>query len=212
MKAVFRNLINSVKFKMIGKQSRKPSGIFGRMITKKMESQNIEFYKEILKELEITNGNRVFEIGYGTGFGINLIANNYPDCFVGGIDYSKLMYSTSIKRNQKFIDNGNVELSYGDLLTTKIDNRCFDKIFCINVIYFWSDLNNAFKKVYSMLNTEGIFCIYMKQEKELQELKFAEDFHKYSIEKVESELRNVGFNSVTHKLNKGYYIKAINRR
>jgi len=69
------------------------------------------------------------------------------------------MYLKSVKRNQKFIDKGNVKLSYGDLLTTEIDKESYDKIFCINVIYFWADLNNAFRKVYSMLNAEGVYCI-----------------------------------------------------
>jgi len=48
----------------------------------------------------------------------------------------------------------------------------------------------------------------MKDEKELEELKFAKDFYKYPIEKVVSELKNVGFKSVAYKMDKGYYIKA----
>ena len=49
----------------------------------------------------------------------------------------------------------------------------------------------------------------MIPETELEKLKFAEDFIKYSIERVEFELRKVGFKSVEYNLDKGYYIKSI---
>ena len=104
-------------YKIIGQQSRKPSGFFGKIVTTFMEKQNKEFYDKILKELEIISGNKIYEIGYGTISGIYFIANNYSDCFIGGIDYSDLMYLKAIKRNQKFIDKGIVKLIHGDLLT-----------------------------------------------------------------------------------------------
>ena len=195
-------------YKIIGKQSRKPSGFFGKIVTRFMEKQNHEFYEKIINELEFKNGNKIFEIGYGTGYGINIIANRYSDCFISGIDFSDLMYSTAKKRNQKYIDQGIVKLSHGDLLTVEPNNDKYDKIFCINVIYFWDDLNQAFNRIYKMLSDDGVYCIYMKHEQELDGLKFAKYFSKYTIENVEVELKNVGFKNIEYKMDNGYYIKA----
>lgn len=195
-------------FEALGKQLRKPSGLFGRLVSKMMDMRNREFYEKAIIELDIKSGDKIFEIGYGPGLGINIIANNTIDCTISGVDYSDLMYKKATKRNKKFIDGGIVNLRYGDLLTVHFDNEKYDKIFCVNVIYFWSDLNKVFEKIFAMLNDGGMYCIFMTHKKEFEKPKFTKDFCKYSIEKVESELTEAGFKSIEYKLDKGYYIKA----
>ena len=195
--------------KALGKQLRKPSGLFGRLVSIMMDYRNRAFYEKILNELDIKSGDKIYEIGYGPGLGIKLMAKKAIECSIYGIDFSELMYIKATNRNKQFIDAGIVNLRYGDFLSSDIDHEKYDKIFCVNVIYFWSDLTIVFEKIYSMLNNDGIYCILMIPEKELEKLKFAEDFIKYSIERVEFELRKVGFKSVEYNLDKGYYIKSI---
>jgi ubiquinone/menaquinone biosynthesis C-methylase UbiE len=195
--------------KTLGEQLRKPSGLFGRLVAKMMEMRNKEYYKKIISKLDIKEGDKIFEIGYGPGLGISLLANNTINCPISGIDFSDLMYNKATKRNKKFIDNGIVNLRYGDLLTVDINQETYDKIFCVNVIYFWSDLNIVFEKIYSILNTGGIYCIFMTHEKEIGKLKFTKDFCKYSIEKVETELKKAGFKSIEYELDNGYFIKSV---
>jgi cyclopropane fatty-acyl-phospholipid synthase-like methyltransferase len=196
-------------FRALGKQLRQPSGLFGRLVSLMMDRRNRAFYEKIITDLDLKSGDRIYEIGYGSGLGINLIANSLTDCSISGIDFSELMYKQAAKRNKKFIDARIVNLKYGDLLTSDTDNQKYDKIFCVNVIYFWSDLTKVFEKIYSMLSDGGMYCIFMTPAKDFEKLKFAEDFFKYSIETVESELKQAGFKSVAYKLDKGYYIKAI---
>jgi len=196
-------------FKELGEQLRKPSGFFGRIVSKMMDIRNREFYEKVIIELDIKSGDKIYEIGYGPGLGIRLISNLRKDCSISGIDYSELMFSKATKRNKQFINAGIVNLKYGDLLTADIDNERYDKIYCLNVIYFWSDLSKVFDKIYSMLNDGGMYCIFMTHEKEIGTQKFTKEFCKYSIEQVESELKKAGFKSVEHKLEKGYYIKSI---
>jgi len=196
-------------FKELGRQLRKPSGFFGRIVSKMMDIRNREFYEKVIIELDIKSGDKIYEIGYGPGMGIHLIANLRKDCSLSGIDYSELMVAEATKRNKKFINDGIVNLKYGDLLTADIDNERYDKIFCLNVIYFWSDLSKVFDKIYSMLNDGGMYCIFMTHKKEFETQKFTKEFCKYSIEQVESELKKAGFKSIEYKLEKGYYIKSI---
>jgi cyclopropane fatty-acyl-phospholipid synthase-like methyltransferase len=194
--------------KTLGKQLRQPSGIFGRFVAKMMDIRNRKFYEKTIAELNIKKGDKIYEIGYGPGLGVNLIATKTPDCSISGIDFSELMHSKATKRNKKFIDSGRVNLRFGDLLTADNGNEKYDKIFCVNVIYFWSDLNRVFEKIYSMLNNDGTYCIFMTPAKDFEKLKFAKDFLKYPIEEVESELKKVGFKNVESKLDNGYYIKS----
>ena len=118
------------------------------------------------------------------------------------------MHKQATQRNQKFVDKGTVNLKFGDFLTNDVDTK-YDKVFCVNVIYFWSDLNVVFSKIYAMLNSGGRFCIFMNHKKDLEGLDFTKDFNIYSIEMVESALKEVGFSNVSFVLDEGYFIKAI---
>ena len=192
----------------IAHQLERPTGFLGKIVSKGMDRRNKKFYQKIIAELDIQKGEKVFEIGYGPGLGINLIAQSKPGCRISGIDFSELMVSMATKRNQEFIDKGIVILKYGDLLTAETGHESYDKIFCVNVIYFWKDLNPVFTKIHSMLNNGGTFCIFMTSAQELKAGRFPENFHKYSAEEVERELKKAGFQNVEYKLDNGYYIKS----
>jgi len=195
-------------FKNLGKQLRKPSGFYGKLVSLLLQFRNRQFYLKIIPELEIKNGDKIFEIGYGPGLGIKMIAEKTKECVIHGIDFSELMYQQAIKRNRKLINQGIVKLTYGDFLTSTTHPEKYNKIFCVNVIYFWSDLYLVFMKIYAMLEKGGTFCIYMAHEKDLGN-DFTDEFNKYSIEKVVSELKLAGFKEITYSLVPGYYIKAI---
>lgn len=194
--------------KTIARQLEKPTGFFGKIVSKGMDRRNRKFYQRMIAELDIKKGNKVFEIGYGPGLGINLIAKSQPDCLIDGIDFSELMVRMATKRNQEFINKGIVTLKYGNLLTSEVDTEKYDKVFCVNVIYFWKELKPVFEKIYSMLSRGGTFGIFMTSAQELKDLNFPENFHKHSVEEVEAALRLSGFLDVEHKLDNGYYIKS----
>jgi arsenite methyltransferase len=204
--------INQISCKMLrsfGEQLQKPTGFFGKIVGKMMESRNHGFYKKTIAELDIKSGDSLFEIGYGTGMGIHMIAEKNTECTIGGIDFSELMYHQATRRNKKFIENGKVELHFGDLLTADFSHKKYDKIFCLNVIYFWTDLGRVFAKIHNHLNTGGMFIIFMSHEKELAKLKFTGNFCKYTLQEVEAALTGSGFSRVSSILDKGYYIKAF---
>lgn len=195
--------------RLIGNQFRKPTGFLGRIIAKLMVKGNSYAYDKIIAELEIKQNDRIFEIGYGHGLGIDRILSNY-DCFISGIDFSELMFKQAVKRNRKHIDNKKVELYYGDFLTSEIISNQFDKVFCINVIYFWDKLDDPFLKIKTGLKEGGTFCIYMAHRDDLKKMKFTKDeiFNKYTIEQVIDKLKQSGFNDISHKYDKGYLIKC----
>jgi len=196
-------------FRSLGEQLQKPSGFYGKIVARMMNRRNKMAYKKVIEELQIHSGDILFEIGYGPGQGISLIANAFPACTISGIDFSALMHREALKRNRKHVERGNVYLQFGDFLTLEFTGEKQDKVFCLNVIYFWADLHAAFSKVYSILNNGGVFCIFMTPRNDLEAVPFTGNFNKYSIETVETELKLAGFRSVNYQLDKGYYIKAV---
>ncbi|HEY6955381.1 MAG TPA: class I SAM-dependent methyltransferase [Flavisolibacter sp.] len=119
------------------------------------------------------------------------------------------MYKRARKFNKRYIEEGRVSLRYGDFLQFALPNNHYDKIFCLNVIYFWNELGAPFERVYSLLRENGFFDIYMADRKFLAEQKTPDSvFNKYSVDEVMEALKSVGFNKLDHIKNNGHFIFA----
>ena len=201
------SIMNILSF--IGNQFRKPTGFWGRIISFLMKKGNRMAYDIIIPELEITQGERILEIGYGHGIGVNIICESF-DCKVTGIDFSELMFKEAQWRNKRHIENNRLELHLGDYLNFKCMPETFDKIFFINVIYFWNNIKNPLNKIKNELRQDGMLCIYMAHRDDLKRLKFTTDdiFNKYSIDEVVDELKGLAFRDISYKFENGYFIKC----
>jgi cyclopropane fatty-acyl-phospholipid synthase-like methyltransferase len=193
----------------ISNQFRRPSGFWGRIVSALMKKGNKLNYIKLISELEIKSGDRILEIGYGHGLGINMIFKEF-DCSITGIDFSELMYKEASSRNKKYLENGKLSLNFGDYLSFSAENNSFDKVFFINVIYFWKTLESPFIKIKNELKTDGVLCIYMAHRDDLNRLNFTSDnvFNKYTIEFVTEELKKYGFREIEYKFDRGYYIRC----
>lgn len=199
----------SYMYRTIGKQFRKPNGLLGRLVNNLMEKGNLIQYNKLLPLLDIKQNDRILEIGYGHGIGVDKILSE-NDCFVSGIDFSKLMYKVATKRNKKHIENKKVDLRFGDFLTSEIIPNQYNKVFCINVVYFWDKLEVPFSMINTALKDGGIFCIFMRNIDYLNNAKVAKDgiFNKYSIDYVVKKLELAGFDDISYKFDLGYIIKC----
>lgn len=191
----------------IGNQFKKPSGLLGRVVSFLMKKGNLTAYHKIIPKLDINQGDKILEIGYGHGIGIDMICKDH-DCFVTGIDFSELMYHESKTRNKRHIEQNKLTLEFGDYLDFNNAQESFDKIFFINVIYFWDSLEKPFKKMFEELKQNGKICIFMASRDDLKKLKFTTDdiFNKYTIEYVQDELNRFGFKNIEYEFDRGYYI------
>lgn len=194
----------------IGSHFKKPTGPLGKLVSNLMIMGNRSAYKTLIKDLTPDSNDKILEIGYGSGIGIDLISKKFENCDIYGIDCSELMYRRAAKRNSLLIKNNKVHLFLGDFIETEINTSGFNVIFCINVVYFWDDLHRPFDRVRLMLRDEGIFCFYMASREDLNKVKFAKNdiFNKYSIDQITEALKSAGFGKVEYYFKNGYYIKA----
>src|SRR5215208_1687189 len=133
----------------IASQFKRPAGLFGIFTSNLMIKNNKSNYDRLIKDLELQPNDKLLEIGYGPGLGLNMIAQICSTCAIHGIDFSPLMYKRACKYNKQYIDDGRVRLQHGDFLKTTIIDGNYDKVFCLNVIYFWDELRGPFGKVFS---------------------------------------------------------------
>jgi SAM-dependent methyltransferase len=197
-------------FRKISLQFKKPTGIPGKIVSDLMIIGNRSAYKTMIKDLTLHSKDKVLEIGYGPGIGIELISRRFESCDIYGIDFSELMFRRATNRNRQLIKNNKVHLLFGDFIETEINTSGYSVIFCINVVYFWDDLQKPFEKIRSLLKDDGIFCFYMARNDDLNKLKFTRNdiFNKYSIEQITYALKSAGFSEVEFYFKSGYYIKA----
>jgi cyclopropane fatty-acyl-phospholipid synthase-like methyltransferase len=194
----------------IASQFKKPTGLVGIFTSNLMVKNNQKNYHRLIKDLNLQPRDKVLEIGYGPGLGIQMVAELCPTCTIQGIDFSPLMYKRASKYNKGYMDEGRVQLQYGDFLKVPVGKSAYDKIFCLNVVYFWNELKEPFEKVLSLLKEAGSFHIYMADKITLMEKKAPDSvFNKYSIEQVVEALKAAGFTAVAYYVEQGLYIKAM---
>lgn len=193
----------------IAGQFKKPTGLFGNYSSRIMIRGNHDKYSTLIKDMDIKADDKILEIGYGPGVGIQMICHLCTTCTIHGIDFSRLMFKKASKYNKSAIGQSKVQLQFGDYLESNFTQNQYDKIFCLNVIYFWDELSKPLQKTLSLLKTNGVFYIYMASAHFLNEKKAPDTvFNKYSIEQVVTALNSAGFSRVEHYFNKGYYIQA----
>jgi SAM-dependent methyltransferase len=194
----------------IGSQFKKPTGLLGTLISDMMIIGNRSAYKNLINDLPASAYLKILEIGYGPGIGIDLISKKFEGWDIYGIDFSELMFRRAAKRNRLLIKNNRVHLFLGDFIDAEIITSGFNVIYCINVVYFWNDLQRPFERVRSLLNDDGMFCFYMASKEELDKIKFTKKdiFNKYSIEQITNALKTAGFGKVEYYFKHGFYIKA----
>jgi SAM-dependent methyltransferase len=197
--------------RLLAKNFRRPSGLVGRYIIKSLKKNQLE-YDELDPLLKLHKDDLVLEIGYGLGKGIFDSVQKYG-CTFHGIDFSRLMYSKARRLNRENIKRGKVILHCADFDHHKFNKDTFHCIYFLNVIYFWDEISDRLKKIFSILKQDGKVIIFMADAERLKDNKLPEGkklFYLYSIGEVVNEMRKIGFmdiETIEHtKEKKCYYL------
>jgi SAM-dependent methyltransferase len=148
-------LNNFVKY--VGVNFANPAGVGGKISTKIMNVINRKQYKVILDNLRLEQNNCILDIGFGNGYLIKkLIGGNIP-IKIYGIEISKDMRRQVERENAKSIQNGTLYLRVENINKTSFENNLFDRIYTVNTIYFWTELDKCFSGIKRILKPHGIF-------------------------------------------------------
>ena len=199
----------------LARQFRKPEGVIGSIISRLMAVGNRGAYKRVMQIMNLRGDESIFEIGYGPGDGIRMILSS-TDCRYRGIDFSPLMHSRAAKRNRAYVECGRASFECGDFLDFKPGKAKYDRVFFINVIYFWKDIRKPFRKISDMLSKGGLICFYMADGADLEKsgITATDVFCKHPVAAVKKELMAAGFGKVKvisekHSAFRGHFISAV---
>ncbi|PTM58613.1 class I SAM-dependent methyltransferase [Desmospora activa] len=186
--------------KYLASQSRKPTGIIGKLMGRLMNKSNTRMNETTIQCLGIDEQDYVLEIGFGNGKFIAEIVENVKGTHVFGLDFSEAMVQSAIKRNQAFIEQGRVCIEQGNIEKIPFDNEMFDKIFTVNTIYFWSNPHQSLREMKRVLKPGGKLAIGFRSKAIMSQWASEEyDFSLYTpeVDEVESLLKETGYSNIS---------------
>ncbi|MGX7100598.1 class I SAM-dependent methyltransferase [Gemella sanguinis] len=186
------------------KQSQKPSGLVGRVITKIWSFYFKKLSLWAIKQTTISGNYRILEIGYGGGSTIkNLLALN-KHLEVHGIDISKESYRTAQRVHSDSIRKGSVQLKIGNVENIPYQNNYFDRVFAIQTHIFWKDIKKSFQEVYRVMSSNSTLIIASEKEK----INYHMTDYRTSHEFIQL-LTSIGFSKIEEKQNRNWILYAV---
>ncbi len=187
----------------------KPEGIGGKIMVNMMNAGHSSMAEWGFTHIEIRNDYICLDIGCGGGANVKKLLVKTPYGKVIGIDYSEVSVIKSSKINKAEIENKHCEILQGNVMKLLFRKETFDIITAFETIYFWPDINEAFKQVYRVLKVRGTFMICNESNgenpKEEKWTKIIQGMKIYNSEQIKKSLEDAGFTDIKiHKNKKGW--------
>lgn len=139
----------------IAEQARNARGPLGRLIAFIMARETWGDNLAAIDALDIQPTDRVLDIGCGQGRALTELARRAPRGRVAGIDPSELMVEIAVQRNREQVRAKLVDVAQAGVERLPFGDGAFDKVLCVHGVYFWSDLNTAFREIVRVLRPGG---------------------------------------------------------
>ncbi|MBU4273816.1 MAG: class I SAM-dependent methyltransferase [Planctomycetes bacterium] len=111
-------------------------------------------YLLFIGELDLPNTAEVLDVGSGPGHLSLMLAQDYPDAKVVGVDYSEgQVRAASHRRNRTGADN--CRFIYGDAMDLPFEDSMFDRVVSLGSIKYWPDMKRGLKEIHRVLVTGG---------------------------------------------------------
>ena len=139
--------------------TRKPTGLGGRIMVSMMNIGHRSLADWGLKYLKLNNDANVLDCGCGGGANIKKLLKLCPNGFVKGIDYSPVSVAKANKVNRVAVSIHRCVVLQGNVEDMIFASEWFDAVTAFETVYFWPDLLQSFKEVYRVLKSGGTFLI-----------------------------------------------------
>jgi ubiquinone/menaquinone biosynthesis C-methylase UbiE len=134
-----------------------PSGWPGRLAGRFMRWTNKQY--DVVGVLDVQPGHDVFEIGYGPGVLIRLLAERTEAASIRGVDPSPEMRDQARRHNRKAVRSGRVQLDLGTADRTGLPDASVDRLVSVNNVAIWPDLDAAVSELRRVVRAGGIVVI-----------------------------------------------------
>jgi SAM-dependent methyltransferase len=184
------------------KQCARPTGKLGRDVALALNEHHAGLWKWGLDFLKPEVYKRILDIGCGGGGVIKLLAALLPGSHISAIDYSADMVALSKEQNQALIEEGVVDIQWGNVAKLPFNDNEFHLITAFETSYYWPDLTENLKGILRILAPGGILLMVNEGYKH-KTYKEAEDYDSqllgitlYSPSEYRGFFREAGFSDI----------------
>ena len=179
---------------------RKPRGmdILKQIFRSKEQEARRKLMAWIFGHIDLRPADQVLEIGFGLGELLQMAAKNVTKGKIVGVEISAAMVKAATELNAKAISAGRMEIIEADANNLPYENDHFDKVFALNVVYFWTDLTKTVNELCRVIKPGGIIALYLAPRillEDMQKYRFGH-FTMHEPDDVVKTLQQLGFNPI----------------
>ena len=141
------------------KQLRNPIGATGLAVADMLNEINREGNLRTVKELRLTPGAAVLEVGCGTGSLARVVIDQAEGVSYTGIDSSPTMIEAACDRNSDLIEKALTSFHKVYAEQMPFDDARFSRVFSIGVIHFWPDPVRALTEVLRVMRPGALMLM-----------------------------------------------------
>jgi ubiquinone/menaquinone biosynthesis C-methylase UbiE len=150
---------------------------------------------------DIREDSFVLEIAFGPGVGIEIASSLASRGKVYGLDFSRSMLRRASAHNKSSIRSGKVSLQFGSAASIPFPDNFFDRVFEVNVAYFWPEPRRELMEIARVLKPRGKAALYLTDRLSMDASGFANTgvFKKYTAEEFLPILQTGLFSKVHYE-------------
>ena len=137
----------------------RPDGEIGLAVSERLNRVNGNITAEAYRRLGLGAGMQVMEIGFGNGHFLPDLLRLAPDLHYRGIDISPTMVDEARRFNAALVNAGRAAFHLADAARIPAADASLDRVFAINVIYFWPDPIVPLREIRRVLRPSGVSLI-----------------------------------------------------
>ena len=141
--------------RLVAAQLRRPSGPLGRVMGHLLNRGNLQMNRRAAAHLDVRTGQRLLDVGFGGGVGIEALLGVCADVQVTGVDFSPEMVAQQRRRLAGLVATGCLRLEQADVAALPFPPQSFDRVLSCNTIYFWPDPVLALREILRVLVPGG---------------------------------------------------------
>ena len=164
---------------------------------RQMNASNAETNRRAVEALRIAPGDRVLDVGFGGGAGLEALLAS-PAGSVAGVDVSRTAVAGARQRFAGPVAEGRLEVREGSADALPFADDEFGALLCVHTAYFWDRPEDCATELARVVAPGGR-CVVAVAAKAFMQARGREraGFRLYDPEELEALLRAGGFGDVT---------------
>ncbi len=175
----------------------RPEGKSGEKMLERMNRSHGPLRDFGLPLLSWRPGMRILDVGCGGGATIAEMLKLSADSVIDGIDYSQVSVRQSEELNKKDLGS-RCNICQADVAKLPFAEDTYDLVTAVETVYFWPDIDGAFKEIFRVLKHQGVFAILNEgSDPEQCDWPPVDGFMRiYRPEELEELLKKAGFQAI----------------